>query len=167
MTQVYCPPKDLILDRTNRHCGFFLALTPAEHTAEDVGSSKYFGRLVGSSNLREDDQITVRPKNKGFHLELIVRAIIPETAEVITEALTFKEFATGVARSDGYSIEWQGDQGLHAIMLDGRVVEAGFTTEVHARHRLEKLAPDVEDRRAAVGKTTKPKARAAKPKAAA
>lgn len=151
MSNVVCPPKALVIDRENKHCGYYIALVDAEHTPDDVRSSKYFGRQISSSRLRVDDEITVRPRNRSYHMQLIVRAIIPETAEIITEEIHFVEFARGKDLPDGWEVKWLGDQGLHAILYDGKTVEAGFASEVHAHRRAKQLAPQVEERVQAAG----------------
>lgn len=134
---VRCPSKALVIDRDNAHRGYWLAMIPDGHTAEDVLRPEYFGFHAGK--IRVGDVIEVQSEDMSWWGELLVRAI-PAGLNMIVTRKRFLDHFEVEDLPDGYEIKYLGTSGRHTVFYKHNAIQGDFTTREEAAIKVFQLA---------------------------
>lgn len=165
----------LELEVAGRSRNIYVYRTPVDHNVDDVLEFAYFGSLMTSDELTVYDQINVLAEDGSHYFELMVRAQVKSSNELIVALMTEIRFFDDEEEElpNGFTIEWIGGADLHVIMREGVKIEAGFTTKEHARQRVFALVSKDEEAkrsraatRRVAGQSPKPPAKKPAPKKA-
>lgn len=140
---VRCPSKALVMDRDNAHRGYWLAMIPDGHNAEDVLRPEYFGFHAGK--IRVGDVIEVQSEDMSWWGELLVRAI-PAGLNVIVTRKRFLDHFEVDDLPAGYEIKYLGHTGKHTVFYQGNAIQGDFSTREEAAIKVFQLAGRKEQR---------------------
>ena len=126
---VRCPSKALVMDRDNAHRGYWLAMIPDGHNAEDVLRPEYFGFHAG--RIRVGDVIEVQSEDMSWWGELLVRAIPAGLNMIVTRKRFLDHFEVDDLPA-GYEIKYLGHTGKHTVFYQGNAIQGDFSTREEA-----------------------------------
>lgn len=131
--------KSLEIEKEGVSRGHFFCRVPVEHGPEAVGGPAYFGDEVIKTRLRVGDRIEVEPEDLSWMGELIVRAIVPASREVVTRWIVGPVVFDDTAPIDAgdFTVIWRGKVNRFCIYNGDQLIEAGHATKESANRRLE------------------------------
>ena len=104
--------KSLSIETEGALRGRFYCRVSVAHSPEDVINPAYFGDEQLRQRLREGDVIEVEPEDLSWSGELTVRALLPQSREVLTrwrQGPVFFDQNEPAETEDGlFSVEWKG-----------------------------------------------------------
>lgn len=140
MPPIRAIPKSLALEYEGALRGRFYSRVPPEHGPEAVGAPAYFGDEITKLKLREGDRIEVEPEDMSWMGELVVRAIVPTSREVVTRWVVGPVFFDVPAIDAGdFTVQYRGKANRHCIYNGDQLIEGGFATKEMAQRRLEAI----------------------------
>lgn len=139
-------PKSLAIEVEGALRGRFYCRVPVTHAPEEVSSAAYFGDEQARMRLREGDIIEVEPEDLSWTGELTVRALLPQSREVLTRwrfgPVLHDEGIPDVSPDELFSIAWKGPQLRWCVFAGEERRETGLESKEKAFRRMSELRGD-------------------------